>query len=260
MKDPPRITEPVRIRPSEVAKRLGPPPWYEALLDDGRNWAVLAGDPPGRRTEAHVHPGFNEWWVVVSGQLRWELGSHPPIHARAGDIVFCPAGTSHAVETVGEGPSLRVAVIPRGGDAPAVPAGSGQDTTSATSGPPNMLHTGVDAMLTRFGPPMWTEPVVLDRRNKAGFIHYGPGMSSNPHWHPGLDEWWIVLKGKLVWHVGINRPPIETRQGDIVFVPEGLRHGITSVGDETSVRLAVTPPEAPHIYTEDDADAPPPRE
>ena len=107
---------------------------------------------------------------------------------------------------------------------------------------------------------MWTEPVVLDDRNKAGFIHYRPGMESNPHWHPGFDEWWIVLKGELVWQVGSDRPPIEARQGDIVFVPGGMRHGITSIGDETSVRLAVTPPDAPHIYTDEDASAPPPRE
>ena len=122
-----------------------------------------------------------------------------------------------------------------------------------------MLHTTVESMLARFGPPMWTEPAGLDERNRAGFIHYGPGMSSNPHWHPGLDEWWTVLKGELRWQIGAGRPPLDARQGDVVFVPEGLKHGITSIGDETTVRLAVTPTDMPHIYTEDDAGAPPPR-
>ena len=259
MNPPPSITEPTRIRPSDVAVRLGPPPWSEALLDDGRNWAVLSADLPGRRTEAHSHEDFNEWWVVVAGKLRWQIGTHPPVHAIAGDIVFCPAGVVHSIETLGDGPSLRIAVVPRPASTTAATAGRPRSASDEPDGPPNMLHTSVEAMLARFGPPMWTEPVVLDERNKAGFIHYGPGMSSNPHWHPGLDEWWTVLKGELRWQTGAGRPPVDARQGDIVFVPEGLKHGITSVGEETTVRLAVTPTEMPHIYTEGDAGAPPPR-
>ena len=258
MKPPLSIPAPTRIRPSDIAERLGTPPWSEALLDDGRNWAVLSADPPGHRTKPHSHDDFNAWWVVVAGELLWRIGSRPPVHAAAGDIVFCPAGVVHSIETAGDGPSLRIAVVPR--PASAAPDGEHVRIPVDPEGPPNMLHTTVESMLARFGPPMWTEPVVLDERNKAGFIHYGPGMSSNPHWHPGLDEWWVVLKGELRWQTGTGRPPIEARQGDIVFVPEGLKHGITSVGDETTVRLAVTPPDMPHIYTEGDAEAPPPRD
>ena len=69
-----------------------------------------------------------------------------------------------------------------------------------------------------------------------------------------------MLKGELRWQTGTGRPPIEARQGDIVFVPEGLKHGITSVGDETTVRLAVTPTDMPHIYTEGDSRRPRRRE
>ena len=258
MKPPPAITEPTRIRPSEVAERMGPPPWQEPLLDDGRNWAVLTADPPGHRTAPHSHAEYNAWWIVVAGTLRWRLDGRPPIDAAAGDIVLCPIGVVHSVETTGDEPSLRIAVVPNPASRLAA-AGRPQSAEDDADRPPNMLHTTVESMLARFGPPMWTEPVVLDERNRAGFIHYGPGMSSNPHWHPGLDEWWTVLKGELRWQIGVGRPPIEARQGDVVFVPEGLKHGITSIGDETTVRLAVTPTDMPHIYTEDDAGAPPPR-
>ena len=257
---PPSIAEPTRIRPSDVAERMGPPPWSTALLDDGRNWAVLTADPPGHRTEPHSHPGYNEWWIVVAGALRWRIGDHSPVHAAPGDIVFCPAGVVHSTETVGSSPSLRIAVVPLPRSAPGTPIARPQGRVDAPDRPPNMLHTTVESMLARFGPPMWTEPAVLDERNRAGFIHYGPGMSSNPHWHPGLDEWWTVLKGELRWQIGVGRPPIEARQGDVVFVPEGLKHGITSIGSETTVRLAVTPTDMPHIYTEGDVGAPPPRD
>ena len=260
MKPPPSITEPTRIRPSDVAERMGPPPWSTVLLDDGRNWAVLTADPPGHCTEPRSHPDCNEWWIVVAGALRWHIGDHPPIHAATGDIVLCPAGVVHSVETVGDGPSLRIAVVPNPALTPAAAGRVAPGVNLDPDGPPNMLHTTVESMLSRFGPPMWTEPVVLDDRNRAGFIHYGPGMSSNPHWHPGLDEWWTVLKGELRWQIGVGRPPIEARQGDIVFVPEGLKHGITNIGDETTVRLAVTPTDMPHVYTEGDAGAPSPRD
>ncbi len=256
MNPPPSITEPTRIRPSEIAQRLGTPPWRQALLDDGRNWAVLVSDPPGHRTESHANPDYNEWWIVVGGEMVWHLGTRAPIRASAGDIVFCPADVSQSVETTGDTPSLRILVIPRPDDSPT----PGASAVIASDVPPNMTHTRVEWMLGHFGPPMWTQPVILDERNKAGFIHYGPGMASNPHWHPGLDEWWTVLKGELRWQIGTNRPPIEARQGDVIFVPEGLKHGITSIGEDTTVRLAVTPPDMPHIYTEDDDQAPPPRD
>ena len=83
-------------------------------------------------------------------------------------------------------------------------------------------------------------------------------MSNNAHWHPDFNEWWTILKGELTWKVGENRPLIEVREGDIVFVPEGMRHHISTVGDETSLRLAVTNTEGVHIYTDDDEAAPPP--
>ena len=58
--------------------------------------------------------------------------------------------------------------------------------------------------------------------------------------------------------VGEDRSLIEATQGDIVFVPEGMKHFISSVGEGTSLRLAVTNSENQHIYTADDDSAPPP--
>ena len=84
-------------------------------------------------------------------------------------------------------------------------------------------------------------------------------MSNNGHWHPDFEEWWAVLKGRLTWEVGQGRPLMQVEEGDLVFVPKGMRHFITSVGDETTLRLAVTIPAPTHIFTDDDEAAPPPR-
>ena len=180
---------------------------------------------------------------------------------RKGDVVLSPGGTPHFIRTVGNEPSLRLGVThPE----------SNHDVKGERSRrlvpfpdqalPPNLLHTSLDDMLARFGEPPWVEAIIHDDRNRANLICHGPGMSSNAHWHPDFDEWWTVHRGELVWDVGSNRPPIHAQEGDIVFVPEGMRHRIHTVGHETSVRLAVTTPEMPHIYTDDDKTAPAPRE
>ncbi|MGH2542095.1 MAG: cupin domain-containing protein, partial [Ardenticatenaceae bacterium] len=80
------------------------------------------------------------------------------------------------------------------------------------------------------------------------------------HWHPDFDEWWTILKGELTWNLGEKRPLYEVKEGDIMFVPRGLRHLITCVGSESSLRLAITNSESLHIYTDSDEAAPPPRD
>ena len=254
-------TEPLHIRASDVAARHGEPPWAERLLADGRNHGVLICDKPGGSNDAHVHPDFNEWWIVLQGELEWEIGDYPTVHARKGDVVLSPVGTRHLIRTVGTGPSLRLA-LPK--------PGSNHDTKGERSSqlkpfpdqklPPNLLHTTLDAMFAQFGEPPWSQAIISDDRNRANLICHGPGMSNNAHWHPDFDEWWAILKGELTWDVGGGRPLIEAQEGDVVFVPKGMRHHITTVGDETSLRLAITTPEALHIYTDDDSSAPPPRE
>ena len=77
---------------------------------------------------------------------------------------------------------------------------------------------------------------------------------------PTAHARWTILKGELTWKIGEDRPMYNVKEGDIIFVPKGMRHHISTVGDETSLRLAVTTPEALHIYTDDDDAAPPPKE
>ena len=252
-------TEPRHIRVSEIVARHGEPPWSEWLFTDGRNSVNLICDAPGLENDAHLHPDFNEWWIVLQGEFIWEIGDYPPLRARAGDVVICPRRLRHSIKTVGTESSLRLAVSK---------PGSNHDNKGERSNilkpapdqsePPNLLLSSREAMLENFGEPPWVTPILADDRNMANLIAHGPGMSNNAHWHPDFNEWWTILKGELTWKVGENRPLIEVRKGDIVFVPEGMRHHISTVGDETSLRLAVTNTEGVHIYTDDDEAAPPP--
>jgi quercetin dioxygenase-like cupin family protein len=121
-----------------------------------------------------------------------------------------------------------------------------------------MLLSSKESLLESFGEPPWTTSLLDDERNKANLIGHSQGMTNNAHWHPDFNEWWTILQGDLTFQVGEDRPLIEATQGDIVFVPEGMKHFISSVGKGISLRLAVTNSENQHIYTADDDSAPPP--
>ena len=94
-------SEPLHIRISDVVARHGDPPWAERILHDGRNDAVLICDAPGGENDPHVHPDFVEWWIVLQGEMVWEIGDYPPVRASKGDVVMAPRGRRHAIKTVG---------------------------------------------------------------------------------------------------------------------------------------------------------------
>ena len=253
-------TEPVHIKTGEIIAGRGAGPWYEQVLNDGRNVAGLICDAPGGSNDDHFHPDFNEWWIVLKGETEFEIGDYPVLSASKGDLVVSPAGTRHLIRTVGSEDSVRLHVSKIGSNHDNKKARSSQLVAfPEQTDPPNLLHTTLDFTFEKFGEPPWSTALVADDLNRANLICHGPGMSNNAHWHPDFDEWWTILKGELTWEIGEDRPLYHVGLGDIIFVPRGMRHHISCVGDESSLRLAVTTPEALHIFTDDDASAHPPR-
>ncbi len=100
----------LHTRLADVTDALGEPTWYERLLEDERNFVTIVGDSPGSGNRAHWHPDFDEWWVVMAGELQWELTGGETIRAAEGDIVWVPRGTVHHISNVGAGLSVRLAV------------------------------------------------------------------------------------------------------------------------------------------------------
>ena len=112
-------------------------------------------------------------------------------------------------------------------------------------------------MLARHGTDAdWPEEILLDQRDRVNMIHTLPGSSNRTHWHSDMDEWWAVLKGEIEWKIG-DREPFTVGAGDLVFVEVGYAHAIRTVGDESSVRLAITSPDVVHHFV-DDRDVPSP--
>jgi len=140
--------------------------------------------------------------------------------------------------------------------APAEPE-SQLNITDVVSGPipprvmnlrlPNVLHTRIDDVVARMGPPPWSVRLIQDERNLVTLIASGPGSGNRPHWHKDFDEWWLILAGRLRWEL-TGGTQFEATRDDLVWVPRGTVHHITNVGDDLSLRMAVAMPPAVHYY------------
>lgn len=64
--------------------------------------------PPGSSAAAHSHPG-EELVYVIEGELEYELEGRPPVTVKAGEVLFIPYGTPHAVRNVGSGNAAELA-------------------------------------------------------------------------------------------------------------------------------------------------------
>ena len=69
---------------------------------------VLVEFAPGVAFPNHSHPG-EEIVYVVEGLLEYALEGRPAVTLKAGDVLFIPAGTPHAVTNVGSGNAAELA-------------------------------------------------------------------------------------------------------------------------------------------------------
>ena len=69
---------------------------------------VLVEFAPGVAFPTHSHPG-EELVYVVEGSLEYALDGRPSITLKAGDVLFIPHGTPHAVKNVGSGNAAELA-------------------------------------------------------------------------------------------------------------------------------------------------------
>ena len=63
---------------------------------------------PGMTASRHWHPG-EEIVYMLEGSLEYQVEGKPPVTLKAGDVLFIPARTVHAVKNVGSGPGAELA-------------------------------------------------------------------------------------------------------------------------------------------------------
>ena len=67
-------------------------------------------------------------------------------------------------------------------------------------------------------------------------VDFAPGASVPRHRHPG-EEIVYVLAGTLEYRID-GQPTTMLRQGDVIFIPNGVVHSVTNVGLDLASELA----------------------
>jgi mannose-6-phosphate isomerase-like protein (cupin superfamily) len=103
----------LHARIEEIKRAKGAPPWSEKVVVNDQIVGTLICQPAGHKTDTHYHL-LDEWWVILEGEIDWEIEGAEVVHARAGDLVYAPARHYHHIKPTGAGPSIRLAITPPG--------------------------------------------------------------------------------------------------------------------------------------------------
>jgi mannose-6-phosphate isomerase-like protein (cupin superfamily) len=240
------------------AAHAGQKDWSQVVVDDDYLHGEYILASPGSKTPRRFHPDTREWWVILDGQIRFDIEGQDSFVASKGSMVQVPMQTIYTMETVGDKPSVRYEVniphaktlYPQDTPPPKLP---GFDfipvRLNRKPGPydhGNRPHINLDELANR--------PEYKDKNFMHRFVHDDRGVANviygwnsklpplNPkdrgHYHPECAEFWVILKGQI-------RYPIEGQgvviadEGDVVYVPKFTFHAPRFWGDGPSCRLAM---------------------
>lgn len=95
------------ISTEDIKKQLGAPPSSCAVVHADHVVGAFIYQESGQVNDRHCHD-YDEWWVVLEGEVDWVIEDRPTVHAKAGDFVFVPAQTFHHIFPTGGKPSIRL--------------------------------------------------------------------------------------------------------------------------------------------------------
>ncbi|HZT39835.1 MAG TPA: cupin domain-containing protein [Bryobacteraceae bacterium] len=253
------------------AKHEGAGSWEEPVVDDDYFTARYVARPAGAKEARRLHPDTRIWWIVLDGQLRFDIEGQQPFVASKGYIVQVPMQTFYSIETVGERPSLRFEVMPakgktlypRDAQPPELPGFRWMPVRFARK--PGVYGEGNRPFATfeelaqnveRRRAPM-TQTVVRDDRGVANFI-YGYEKNLPPlnpkdrgHYHPECAEFWLIMAGQIRYPIE-GQGVIIASEGDVVYVPKFTYHAPRFYGPGPSCRLAMNGyPNIAHLFDAD---------
>ncbi len=240
------------------ASHAGQKSWRQTIVDDEHLRSDYVWSSPGTKTPRALHPDTRAWWVVMEGQLRFDIEGQQPFTASKGSMVQVPMATLFSFETVGSEPALYFETNIAGAktlyssqvDTPKIPGLNFMPVrftrTKGEYDKSNKPHQTFDDVARAIdeGRLKGTIRIVDDARGAANFI-YGYEKNLPPinpkdkgHYHPEGAEYWLIMKGQI-------RYPVETKgviianEGDVVYVPKFTFHAPRWYGATASCRLAM---------------------
>jgi mannose-6-phosphate isomerase-like protein (cupin superfamily) len=236
------------------AKHKGKAEWSEWIVKDDYLWGQYIQSAPGSKVSPRFHPDTREWWVIMEGQIRFNIEGQEPFVARRRSMVQVPPQTIYSMETIGDQPALRFETnIP--------------NAQTLYPQVPNVTLPGIEFIPVRLNrqpfpyghenkPHINLDDIAAADPNTRGgrFVHddravaniiYGYNSKMPPlnekergHYHPECAEFWVIMLGQIRYPVEGQGVIIAT-EGDVVYVPKFTFHAPRWWGDGPSCRLAM---------------------
>ncbi|MSO57338.1 MAG: hypothetical protein EXQ55_10545 [Acidobacteria bacterium] len=264
------------------ARNQGKASWREPIINDGNSVSFMVQEPAGTRYERRMYPDSAAWFVVLDGQIRFEVEkpdrTFEIINATRGSYVFVPERMLHSFEVVGGAPAIRYevtsgpsstavyekkpATAPRGVEYIPVTLGTGPNPldvrNDGLNGKPWPHHYNVyELQKQNAAKKGFAQEAMRANRARGNFIcGYRPATfptesGNRGHLHTDTAESWIVLLGELRWvFEGDEKTAIVATQGDIIYAVPGTFHSPQFWGtDGLNCRLTnSTMPSLNHVY------------
>jgi len=265
------------------ARHAGKGSWREPIINDGNSVSFMVQEPHGTRHERRMYPDSAAWFVVLEGQVRFEVEkadrTFEIIDATKGSYVFVPERMLHSLEITGTGPAIRYEVTSGPSSTPvyekkpatAAPAGTQYVPVTLSTGPnpldvrneglngkPWPHHYNIyELEKQNAGKKGFTQEAMRANRARGNFIcGYRPATfptdaGNRGHLHTDTAESWIVMLGELRWIFdGDPKSAVIARQGDIIYAVPGTFHSPQFWGTEgLNCRLTnSTMPSLNHLY------------
>ncbi len=249
-------------------KHSGEASWGQTVVDDDYYTAAYVQRKPGTRELRCLHPDTRAWWIVLDGQLRFDIEGQQPFVASKGYIVQVPMQTFYSIETVGDKPSLRFEVLPakaktlypsdvtppqlRGFNWNPVRFARRPGMYGEGNKPFRTFEELAENVEKRHAPV--TQNVIRDDRGVANFI-YGYEKNLPPlnpkvkgHYHPECAEFWLIMAGQIRYPIE-GQDVVIASEGDLVYVPKFTYHAPRFHGPGPSCRLAMNGyPNIAHLF------------
>ncbi|MGE0405220.1 MAG: cupin domain-containing protein [Candidatus Korobacteraceae bacterium] len=235
------------------AKHKGKAEWSEWVVRDEHLWSQYIQSQPGSKVSPRFHPDTREWWVILEGEIRFNIEGQEPFVARRRSMVQVPPQTIYSMETVGNQPALRFQTNIAHATLfyPEPPKTSSKDAPQPVRlnrkpfpyGSTNKPHINLDDMVAN-DPDARPGRFVHDDRAMSN-INYGWGSKlppldekDNGHFHPEGNEYWVILMGQMRYKmegVGV----FIASEGDVVYAPKNTFHAPRWWGDGPSCRVSM---------------------
>jgi len=235
-------------------KHAGQSEWREVIVDDDHLHGEYILSAPGSKIARRFHPDTREWWIVMDGELRFEIEGQQPFVATKGSMVQVPMQTLYSIETVGAKPALRYEVniakaktlYPKDIQPPKIEGFDWIPVTLNRKAAPwdhgNVPHINLFELAK--DPKYRGSRFVHDDRAVSNIIYgyekeLGPIDPANRgHYHPECSESWLIMAGQIRYAIE-GQGVIIANEGDVVYVPVFTFHAPRFYGDGPSCRLAM---------------------